>query len=291
MDFVKTRNCSIEAIEQATAQLAKGEFPVVLRGESGTGKRTVARRLHECSARRATDFVVLACSGLTPQDFTPGPNSVLAGSGTIYLEEIADLTSEAQTAMFEALIQSDSAGNGKSQARLICGSKKDPDLRDSSAPFNEDLYYRLNAICLRVPPLRHRRQDIGTLMTFFLAKFACELERPTPVVSQETQQLFLEYQWPGNIRELSDVAKAIVALGDETLVMSGLRAVLSQSNAPTSLREAARVASREAEREMILRTLARTRWNRRRAAQELKISYKALLYKLKQIGDNRLEAS
>jgi len=113
--------------------------------------------------------------------------------------------------------------------------------------------------------------------------------RTTPALSPETQHFFLEYNWPGNIRELKDAARAIVALGDETLAMGGLRSLLRRvdhngNGEKISLKDAARAASREAERELILQALTRTRWNRRRAAQELQISYKALLYKLKQIG-------
>ena len=112
----------------------------------------------------------------------------------------------------------------------------------------------------------------------------------------ERQQLFHDYAWPGNIRELEDAAKAIVALGDEAVAMGGLRAMLMKSERSVgeeriSLKQAARAASREAEKELILKVLTRTRWNRRRAAQQLQISYKALLYKLKQIGGAEMERS
>jgi two-component system response regulator AtoC len=114
-------------------------------------------------------------------------------------------------------------------------------------------------------------------------------------LSVQTQQLFNEYAWPGNLRELEDAAKAIVILGDETVAMGGLRSLLIKSDRTNgdrvSLKEAAKAASREAERELILKVLTRTRWNRRRAAQELQISYKALLYKLKQIGYGEYGAS
>jgi two-component system response regulator AtoC len=107
--------------------------------------------------------------------------------------------------------------------------------------------------------------------------------------------LFEEYSWPGNVRELENAAKAIVALGDEAVAMGGLRAMLRRTdaggNGRISLKQAARAASREAEKELILRALTRTRWNRRRAAQDLQISYKALLYKLKQIGCSEYRAS
>jgi two-component system, NtrC family, response regulator AtoC len=154
--------------------------------------------------------------------------------------------------------------------------------------FREDLYYRISGVTLRLPPLRQRREDIPQLASFFLAKFAADFDRPVPILSSQTKQLFSDYGWPGNLRELEDVAKAIVILGDEALAMDGLRALLIRPDRTNgdrvSLKQAAKAASREAEKELILKVLTRTRWNRRRAAQELQISYKALLYKLKQIG-------
>jgi two-component system response regulator AtoC len=136
--------------------------------------------------------------------------------------------------------------------------------------------------------LRQRREDIPILRDWFLSAAAHDLNREVPPLSSGTQNFFLEYHWPGNIRELKEATRAIVALGDEALAMGGLRSLLrrvDQGNGERiSLKDAARAASREAERELILQVLTRTRWNRRRAAQELQISYKALLYKLKQIG-------
>jgi two-component system response regulator AtoC len=133
-------------------------------------------------------------------------------------------------------------------------------------------------------------------MEHFLDKFGRDFQREVPALSKETHRLFQEYSWPGNVRELENAARAIVALGDEAVAMGGLRAMLRRPNAevnggPVSLKQAARAASRELEKELILRALTRTRWNRRRAAQDLQISYKALLYKLKQMGCSAYRAS
>jgi two-component system response regulator AtoC len=126
-------------------------------------------------------------------------------------------------------------------------------------------------------------------MGHFLRKYARDFRRTVPDLSAETLRLFLDYSWPGNLRELEDAARVLVAMGDEQAALGGLRAHLRKpdtggNGGAISLKAAARAASREAERELILQVLTRTRWNRRRAAQELQISYKALLYKLKQIG-------
>ncbi len=173
--------------------------------------------------------------------------------------------------------------------RFICGTSRELEAEVKAGKFREDLYYGISGVCLRMPPLRQRKEDIPVLRDWFLAAAARDFFRPVPVLSPETQNFFLEYSWPGNIRELKDAARAIVALGDETLAMGGLRSLLRRvdrggNGEKISLKDAARAASREAEREIILQVLTRTRWNRRRAAQELQISYKALLYKLKQIG-------
>jgi len=151
-------------------------------------------------------------------------------------------------------------------------------------------------VCLRLPPLRQRREDIPILVEHFLQKFGRDFHREVPVLSEETLRLFEEYAWPGNVRELENAAKAIVALGDETVAMGGLRAMLRRRDATgngkrVSLKQASRAASRETEKELILRALTHTRWNRRRAAQELQISYKTLLYKLKQMGCSEYRAS
>jgi two-component system response regulator AtoC len=212
------------------------------------------------------------------------------GAGTVFLEELAELSAEGQAWLLDALTKSN--GNGvraQGLARLICGSARDLEAEVRAGSLREDLYYRISGVCLRLPPLRQRREDIPVLVEHFLRKYGRDFQRAVPGLSEETHRLFLEYSWPGNVRELENAAKAIVALGDERVAMGGLRAMLQRpargpAGRGVSLKPAARAASREVEKEIILRALTRTRWNRRRAAQELQISYKALLYKLKQMG-------
>jgi two-component system response regulator AtoC len=239
---------------------------------------------------------MMLCSDLEAEAFDAHGVESLFSSGTVYLEEISDLGTTSQVKLLEALPKTDENGNGRMRSRLVCGTARDLEAEVRSGRFREDLYYRISGVCLRLPPLRQRREDVPHLMEFFLAKYARDFRRPKPQLSAETQQLFVDYGWPGNVRELEDAAKAIVALGDEALAMGGLRAMLVKSErggngGSVSLKQAARAASREAEKELILKVLTRTRWNRRRAAQELQISYKALLYKLKQIGYGEYGAS
>jgi len=295
----------MRAVGAVIRELAQSEVPVLLLAEKGAGKHATARWIHEMSRRSTQPFRGLVCSTLTVEDLSPsGENGEfkrdLFEEGTVFLDEIADLSLEGQARIMEVLPRAENArgGNPRSEnhgssacesARLICGSERDLELEVKAGRLREDLYYRISGVCLRLPPLRQRREDIPLLVEHFLAKYARDFRRPVPRLSAEAQRLFRDYSWPGNVRELENAAKAIVALGDEDVAMGGLRALLSRPDAggngtKVSLKQVARAASRVAERELILRVLTRTRWNRRRAAQELQISYKALLYKMKQIG-------
>jgi two-component system response regulator AtoC len=177
-------------------------------------------------------------------------------------------------------------------ARVISTTSRNLDEELRTGRFRSELYYRINGVCLRLPPLRERKDDIPLLVESMLSKHAAQLGRARPALSPRTLRMFLDYPWPGNVRELENVVKEIVALGDERLAIAELGSVPREAAIALeqpqvrghSLKAAARAASREAEREMILKALERTRWNRKRAAQELQISYKSLLYKLKQIG-------
>jgi two-component system response regulator AtoC len=190
-----------------------------------------------------------------------------------------------------ALPENGAAANGSKAwtARIICSTSRNLEDEMRSGRLREELYYRLNGVTLRLPPLRHRREDIPAFIGFFLDKYAEVLARPRPNLSLEALAAMQSYSWPGNIRELENTARMVVALGDERmaladLVHAGANGTNGGNGEALSLKEASRAASRMAERELILKVLTRTRWNRKRAAQELQISYKALLYKLKQIG-------
>lgn len=269
-------------------ELATGDAPVLIRAEAGAGKRTAAQRIHQMSIRRSQPFVALDCATLTVEALESSVSTSFR-QGTVLLEEVASLTGECQVKLMEVLEHGKSLENGTSKgARLVFTTARDLEGELVARRFREDLYYRISGVCLRLPPLRQRREEIPQLVSFYLARYAAELARRLPRLSLEAERRLQDYAWPGNLRELQDVAKAIVVLGDEAMVLGGLRglSVLSGGRAAAriSLKEVSKAASREAEKELILKALNKTRWNRRRAAQELQISYKALLYKLKQIG-------
>lgn len=292
--FVGGVGPSMRSVEGVIRELAQSDVPVLLLGERGAGKHTTAQRIHEMSRRYGQPFRALPCAFFKPEELKQ-----LAGStaqGTVFLKELADLDADCQAQLLHILPNREDTGRSVSLGvRLIVGSARDLEVEVRAGRLREDLYYGISGVCLRLPPLRQRREDIPSLMDHFLRKYATDFQRPMLNLSAETLQLFQEYSWPGNLKELEDAARALMALGDETIAMGGLRALLRRANVSgggrVSLKEASRAASREAERELILKALTRTRWNRRRAAEELQISYKALLYKLKQIGCEEFGAS
>jgi two-component system, NtrC family, response regulator AtoC len=291
-EFVQGISPAMRSVEAVMHEVAQSEAPVLLLAERGTGKKTLARRIHDQSPRSGEPFCMIRCAGLDSGKF--GESRVqAAGTGTVYLEEVGDLSAEGQSLLLRELTEENSSQRG---FRVICGSARDLETEVRTGKLREDLYYRISGVCLRLPPLRQRRDDIIPLTEYFLQKHARDFNRQVPRLSDETCRLFHEYSWPGNVAELENAARAILALGDEGVAMRGLRSMLLQPDVDgnggrVSLKEAARAASREAEKEIILRALTRTRWNRRRAAQDLQISYKALLYKLKQMGCSEFGAS
>lgn len=287
--WLESVSAGMRTVEAVIRELSQNDVPVLVVAEHGSGKAAAAARIHVLSSRAAEPFRAYQGSEASEQVLAAGG----AEGGTVYIQEVGDLTVAAQKELVRQIGLS-GKGNSSDDAqrrvpRFICGTSCELEPEVKAGKFREDLYYRISGVCLRLPPLRQRKEDIPVLRDWFLSAAARDFCRAVPALSRETQSFFLEYHWPGNIRELKDAARAIVALGDETLAMGGLRSLLRRvdrggQGEKISLKDAARAASREAERELILQVLTRTRWNRRRAAQELQISYKALLYKLKQIG-------
>jgi two-component system response regulator AtoC len=301
--YLATESPVMQLVERVAAEIAATDIPVLLVGESGTGKEVLARKIHESSPRVAEEFFKVRGSELggwlaTQPDRNPGngkSSPAVPCTGTLFLDEICELDSETQAGLLAALPDGAGSasknGGGLLRARLIGSTARNTEEELRAGRFREELYFRLNGVCLRLLPLRHRKEDIAGLFEFFLEKHAAAFARPRPDVSELTRQLILEYSWPGNVRELENFARKIVVLGDDELAATDLaggaksngNGAEGHASSGISLKEASRAASREAERELIMKTLTRTRWNRKRAAQELQISYKALLYKLKEL--------
>ena len=297
---------AIQTLEGVIAEIAPTNIPVLLVGESGTGKEMFANRIHRLSQQSERPLTRISCASMTPAalsaelglDLKDGSDGRRSGIGTVFFDEIGDLDAACQRNLLCALPDGDvRARRGLLMARVVSTTSRNLDEEMRAGRFRSELYYRMNGVCLRLPPLRDRQEDISLLAEFFLTKHAAEFGGPRPSLSPQTLQAFLDYSWPGNIRELENVVKKIMALGDEALAIAELSIPASQKKSMPpamsvqipSLKIAARAASRDAERELIIKALTRTRWNRKRAARELQISYKALLYKLKQIGFEETE--
>ena len=284
VEFVEGASASMRQVEAVIRELALSDVPVLVLAEPGAGKLSTAQRIHLMSGQRVKPFRTYTCSTLTVEELSSRPNGIgLLSEGTAYLEEVAELSAPCQARLMDLLAE---AEYQKTRARLICGSARDLEVEVKAGRLREDLYYRISGICLRLPPLRQRREDIPGFLDYFLKKYANDFHRSMPQVSEETLRRFREHSWPGNLRELEDAAKVLVVLDDQKVALASLRELHRKSNGNgngVSLKAASKAASREAEKELILKALTRTQWNRRRAAKELQISYKALLYKLKQI--------
>jgi len=247
-----------------------------------------------------------------------------ANHGTMFLDEIGDISYPLQAKLLQVLQDGGFARLGgkadvQVDVRLIAATNRDLETAVASGQFREDLYFRLNVVTINLPPLRDRREEIPILTDHFLRKYSVQYNKPMTLISPELSQQFLTYDWPGNVRQLENLIKRMVVLGTEAgIAREFLQPVMSaprplavpapRAVAPppptvdvvddeaeparavpagatsVSLKDIARTAAREAERELILRMLTRTRWNRKEAAENLGISYKALLYKIKENG-------
>jgi two-component system, NtrC family, response regulator AtoC len=307
-------------------RVAESDVTVLIRGETGTGKELVAQGLRLASPRRDQPFVKVNCAALPSElleselfgyergAFTgalqskPGKFEA-ADDGTLFLDEIGEMSGTLQAKLLQVLQDGQFSRLGgadvRVDVRIITATNCDLETAVAAGIFREDLYFRINVVEITVPPLRARREDIPLLVAHFLKQQAPSRSRPIEELSAETLHLFQRYDWPGNVRELENLVKRVVVLGDERAAHEAIErrqtavparaAAVAEAAAPaaggvdgraTSLKDIGRSAAREAERIAILDMLERTRWNRKEAAEILGISYKALLYKIK---DNRLD--
>ena len=297
--FPNPVSAAMRELEKIIVEIAPTDLPILIVGESGSGKEAIARQIHELSFRSSAPFAKLVCATVTPQNseklfcFDDSSELVesLLNAGTIFLDEISYLDPDVQSRLLHILPDGGPAiADHGLQARIISSTAQSLQEEIRQGHFRKDLYYRLNGVCLRVPPLRGRREDIPLLVEFLLIKYAAVLNRPKPSLTTQALEKLVRYHWPGNVRQLEYAMKAVVALGDGDQALQELdeNEFGFEEGEPQelSLKQTARAASRRAEREMILKALERTRWNRRKAARQLRISYRALLYKLKQIGSD-----
>ncbi len=316
-------------IREIIEQVADTDITVLIRGESGTGKELVARTLHQLSDRRNRTFVKVNCAALPSElleselfgfekgAFTGAQKRKLgkfeyAHQGTIFLDEIAEMSPALQAKLLQVLQDGEFSRLGgeadvRVDARILAATNRDLEDAVEKGEFREDLYYRLNVVTVQIPPLRERADAIPLLADHFLRKFQEQYHKNAQQLSPETMAIFTEYHWPGNVRELENMVRRMIVLGNEQAVLQeiALRGAPHGAQEDASdfldlealgsdladgrgvdLKAISKRAARLAEKRVIERVLQQTRWNRKEAAERLQISYKALLYKMKENGLN-----
>lgn len=306
-------------LRSEAALVANVDIPVLMLGESGTGKEVMARLIHKLSPRAHRTFLKVNCAAV-PADlleselfgyeagaFTganhPKPGKFeICNKGTILLDEIGEMPTSLQAKLLHILQDGQFSRLGsrsviKADVRILAATNINIPEALATKRLREDLYYRLNAFTLHVPPLRERKEEIPILLKHFMSRQSERYARPPLPITPDLLQACLEYSWPGNLRELSNFIKRYLVLGDEKAAINELKpksdgsgaqfgseAQSSASAVGGGLKSLARSAKDEAEAQAIAKALDQTNWNRKQAAALLKISYKALLYKIRQYG-------
>jgi len=316
--FIYTSD-KMHRIKEMIDQIADTDVTVLIQGESGVGKEVVARSIHFNSSRRERPFVKVNCAAL-PQElleselfgyekgaFTgayrqkPGKFE-LANGGTVFLDEIPEISLSLQGKLLQVLQDREFSRLGgkkdiRVDARVLVATNKNMEEGVKSGRFREDLYYRLNVVNITIPPLRERREEIPIFVEYFLDKFCKKYQKKVMPLSERMKRALFEHRWSGNVREMENVIQRFVVLGNEEAIIEELTPAIQEDSVPEenekivtaekvwpSLKEVHQEALKKAECETILKALEMTNWNRKKAADILKISYKALLYKIKETG-------
>jgi two-component system response regulator AtoC len=279
----------IEAqIQRAIARIAESDCPVLIVGEHGVGKRSIAAQIHAQAHRSRSIYTEIHGADADAQAIL----SAFAAKGTLYLAEIGDLSLPLQELIVDTYFRS-----GREQTcRLLCGTSRELFEEVKTWRMREDFYYLVSAITLRISPLRCRKSEILSIADDLLTQYSRQFDRPKPVLREEIVGFLMDHTWPENLSELQTAIKTFVAIGDQSVSLAALKAAAPamKSNGQRgalSLKEATRAASTQIERQLISEVLISTGGNRKRAADRLGISYKALLYKLKQTGAEYQPAS
>ncbi|MGH9602600.1 MAG: sigma-54 interaction domain-containing protein [Terriglobales bacterium] len=312
-DIIFGSTPGMREIQRKLEKVANAQVPVLIQGESGTGKEIIARLIHLLSPWASGPFVKVNCPaipgtlleselfGYEKGAFTGAygtkPGRVeLAHRGSLFMDEISELEPALQAKLLQLLQDGQfcrigSQEDTRVEVRFICATNRDLAKEIESGAFRQDLYYRINVVNLQLPPLRERRDDVPQLVDYFLEIYNQKFSRRARPLSGGVIQMLRKYHWPGNVRELENLMKRYVILDSEDAVSSELvmreETVLGgelEISGPISLKKVTRQAVREMERKIILKVLQEHNWNRKRTARALDISYRALLYKLRDAG-------
>jgi DNA-binding NtrC family response regulator len=317
-------------IRELALQVADTDAPVLILGESGVGKEVLARFIHAHSGRGPKRFVKVNCAALPQDlleselfGYERGAFSgaardkpgkfELADKGSILLDEISEMSPHLQAKLLHVLQDGEFSRLGGSvtvrvDARVLSSTNVQLEAAVASGRFREDLYFRLNVIRIEIPPLRERPEDVAVLARHFFDLYSERYQNGTDTLPPALLEAFERHEWRGNVRELENAVRRYVILPDLEAALAemgrnplpppaaepgpppGERAIGKEQGPSRSLKEAALDAATEVERRLIQQTLEETRWNRREAARRLKISYKALLNKMKRWESGAEEA-
>src|SRR6202043_1264633 len=304
----------MQAVRSRLGRVAAANVPVLITGESGTGKDIIARLIHTLSPWKTGPYVKVNCpaipgtlleselfgyeKGAFTGAFGSKPGRVeLAHRGTLFLDEISELDPSLQSKLLQLLQDGQfcrigSQEDKKVEVRVVCATNRKLEHEIENGTFRSDLFYRINVVNLHLPPLRERASDIPDLVAYFLEYHNRKYNCRAKALSSELMSDLRKYHWPGNIRELENLIKRYVILGSEDVISNDLVARNEQEffnpeinlDGPISLKTLTRKATRELERKIILKVLQAHHWNRKQAARALSISYRALLYKIRDAG-------
>ncbi len=312
-DVIFGRSSGMQQVRRLATRICGTNVPVLLEGSGGTGKEVLARWIHTHSPWSNGQFVKVNCAaipgslleselfGYERGAFTGAhaskPGRVeLAHNGTLFLDEIADLSLGLQSKLLQFLQDGRFSRIGDEseravEARLICATGKNLEEEIDLGRFRADLYYRINVVRLRLPRLRERGEDIPLLAEYFRAQFQEKFNKQSEPLSIEMLHYLQNLDWPGNIRELSNgIARHVLIGAEAKIVEEPVTKRLDPTRGSSSgvgaipLKEIAREAVREREKSFIFEALQANQWNRRKTAQALKISYRALIYKIRDTG-------
>jgi two-component system response regulator AtoC len=300
-------------VRRRAQKIAQTDIPVLLWGEAGTGKETLACWIHAHSAFRNGAFVKVSCAaipgtlleselfGYEKGSFTGAHKSKpgrveQAQNGTLFLDEISDLDSSLQSKLLHFLQDGCFSRIGDEvertvHARLICSTNKDLAQEIDAGRFRSDLFYRVSVIQIRLPRLSERREDIPAIAEYLRTMYEKQFAKESKPFSAKFAAYLQDLNWPGNTRELANGIARYVLMGAEAALTEaserkrvGVKPASGEASAVVPLRRLTSEAIREMERNVILEALRANQWNRRKTAQELKISYRALIYKIRDAG-------
>ncbi|MBZ5629078.1 MAG: sigma-54 dependent transcriptional regulator [Acidobacteriia bacterium] len=315
--FFVCGSASMRKIRSQAKLVANVDIPVLILGDSGVGKEVIAKMIHKYSPRSHRTFLKVNCAavpadlleselfGYEPGAFTGATHAKpgkfeLCNKGTIMLDEIGEMPPSLQAKLLHVLQDQQFSRLGsrtvqKVDVRVLAATNINIQEAIATRKLREDLYYRLNGFSINLPPLRERKEEIPLLLKHFMSQVAERYARPPLPLTPSLIQACERYHWPGNLRELSNFVKRYLVLGDEEMAIAelapqGERGMTAASGAGAGgggvgddgLKSLVRSVKDEAEAEAISRALTETNWNRKKAALLLKISYKALLYKIRQ---------